>query len=488
MKKSFFLFAAIFACTLSTFAHDFEVDSIYYYILGGDSVAVTYSSNYKNKYSGSVTIPETVIYNSTIYRITTIRYDAFNGCSSLTEITIPNSVTSIDDRAFSGCSSLTEITIPNSVTSIGENAFGSSGLTSITIPNSVITIGSDAFSGCSSLTEITIPNSVTSIGDRTFTSCSSVETITVEAGNPIYHSANNCIIETATKTLHTGCKNSIIPTDGSVTSIGYAAFYGCRSLTEITIPNSVTSIGENAFCSSGLTSITIPNSVTTIGYGAFADCSNLTEITIPNSVTTIDFHAFSNCSSLTEITIPNSVTTIGNYAFYGCSILTEITIPDSVTTIGGGAFSGCSSLSKVTIGNSVTTIDYSAFLGCSSLTNITIPNSVTTIGNYAFYGCSSLTEITCLAVTPPTAYYDTFEEVDKTIPLYVPAESVEAYKAAEYWNEFTNIQAIPGSASAVENPLWGVSDSNSVRKVMKNGTIYILRNGDKYTVDGRKVE
>ncbi len=282
--------------------------------------------------------------------------------NSLKEVIITDA-TKIDSNAFKGCSSLTSVTIPNSVTSIGICSFlGCSSLTSVTIPNSVTSISAHAFICCSSLTNITIPNSVTSIGNYTFENCSSLLSITIP---------------------------------NSVTSIGDAAFCRCSSLTNITIPNSVTSIGDSAFyrCSS-LTSITLSNSVTSIAYSAFGDCSSLLSITIPNSVTSIGAHAFNSCSSLTSVTIPNSVTSIGICAFIGCSSLTSVTIPNSVTSIGWHTFEDCSSLTSVTIPNSVTSIDKHAFKNCSSLLSVTIPNSVTSIGIDVFSGCSSLTSIT----------------------------------------------------------------------------------------------
>ena len=334
----------------------------------------------------NITIPDSV---------TSIGSGAFRVCSSLASITIPDSVTSIGVWAFSGCSSLTSITIPDSVTSIGGGAFyGCSNLESITIPNSVTSIGGSAFSGCSSLASITIPDSVTSIGECAFNGCSSIERIIVEIGNTVYHSVGNCLIETASKTIIAGCKNSVVPTDGSVTSIDGSAFRECSSLASITIPDSVTSIDDSAFngCSS-LASITIPDSVTSIGDGVFNECSSLESITIPNSVTSIGESAFYGCSSLESVTIPDSVTSIGESAFYGCSSLTSITIPDSVTSIGGSAFCECSSLTSITIPDSVTSIGGGAFYGCSNLESITIPNSVTSIGKYAFDGCSSLERI-----------------------------------------------------------------------------------------------
>ncbi len=184
-------------------------------------------------------------------------YNSTNVPSSLKTVVITDG-TSIGAEAFYGCTGLTSITIPASVTSIEYYAFqGCSGLTNITIPSSVTSIGDYAFSGCSGLTSIAIPASVTSIGEGAFSGCTGLTSITVAVGNTTYHSSGNCIIETASKTLIAGCKNSVIPTDGSVTSIGDYAFSGCSGLTNITIPASVTSIGGYAFydCSS-LTSIT----------------------------------------------------------------------------------------------------------------------------------------------------------------------------------------------------------------------------------------
>ena len=291
-------------------------------------------------------------------------------------------------------------------------------LSSIKLPRSISNIESLALGHCP-LTYITIPNSVTSISDDVFYGCSSLESIVVENGNAKYDSRNNCkaIIETESNTLIVGCKNTIIP--NSVTTIGSDAFYKCGGLTSVTIPNSVTSIGNYAFSGcSGLTSVTIPNSVTSIGGSAFSGCSGLTSVTIPNSVTSIRGSAFYGCSGLTSVTIPNSVTSIRGSAFYGCSGLTSVSIPNSVTSIGSDAFHGTAWYNNqpdglvyagkvaykykgdmpenisVTIKDGTLGIAGYAFYYCSGLTSITIPNSVTSIGQNAFSGCSGLTSVT----------------------------------------------------------------------------------------------
>jgi hypothetical protein len=208
-----------------------------------------------------------------------------------------------------------------------------------------------------------------------------------------------------------------------VTTLEYNAFYGSK-IVSITIPDSVTSIGESAFIScNDLTSITIPDSVTSIGYCAFANCSGLNEVHIGSGVTEIRDYVFQGCSGLTSITIPDSVTSIGYSAFQGCSSLNEVHIGSGVTSIEADAFQGCSELISIVIPDSITSIGYNAFYNCSSLTSVVIPDSVTTIGESAFYNCSGLTSITCLATTAPSIYYSTFDDIASGGVLKVPAGS-----------------------------------------------------------------
>lgn len=256
------------------------------------------------------------------------------------------------------------------------SGIGTSTDTEIIVPHTspagdtVIGIGKDAFRGYTGLTSITIPNSVTNIGYMAFCDCTRLANIVVEDGNDVYHSIDNCLIETKTKTLVLGCKSSVIPSDGSVKSIGKSAFWGCSSLTRITIPNSVTGIGDYAFgnCTS-LVDITIPDSVMTIGDSAFYGCTSLTSITIPDHVTNIS-GVFSGCTSLTNIIIGNGIKSIGDSVFYNCLSIASITLPDSVTNIGDYSFRYCTGLTSIVIPDGVASIGESAFEGCWNLAKV----------------------------------------------------------------------------------------------------------------------
>lgn len=289
---------------------------------------------------------------------------AFDGCYSLRTVIIPDGVTSIGTCAFRNCPELTSISLPESLTKIGAQAFqGCSNLTSFKIPNGVTNIDVGTFSGCSSLTSISIPDGLTAIGSNAFENCSSLTSIKMPD-----------VLTTIGSWAFSGCSNltSFTIPDG-VKSIEGSVFQYCSGLTSIKIPNSITSIGGNAFCDcSSLTNINIPEGVIDIGDCAFSFCSSLTSFNVPDGVKTLSYRVFAECSSLTSINIPDGLVNIDYGAFYGCSALTSINLPESVTTIGTSAFEKCYSLSSITIFDGMHSIGNGAFRGCDHLSNVSI--------------------------------------------------------------------------------------------------------------------
>ena len=269
-----FLLIALLCITSNAFAYDFSIENsdgkVIYYLFGNseNEVSVCRSSLSRNTYNyychdygGKIEIPESVVYNEKIYKVTSVSSNAFENCDELTSITIPNSVTTIGSFAFYDCDGLTSINIPNSITSIGDAAF----------------------QDCYRLTSVNISNSITSIGNSTFKSCVNLTSVTIPNG---------------------------------VISIGHSAFYGCEKISSITIPNSVTSINSNAFYDcKGLASVLLSNNITTIEPSTFYGCSNLTSIIIPNSVVSIGSNAFGNCSNLESVVIGVGVVTIKKDVF-----------------------------------------------------------------------------------------------------------------------------------------------------------------------------
>ena len=382
--------------------------------------------------------------------------------------------------------------IPEAVT--GKYEFYNNGeLCSCYLTAFVTTIGKFAFNNSPVLSSVTIPEFITVIysdddsfypGHGAFEGCTAITELNWKARNcPTKGRMPSDNIERVT----IGSEVTILP-DGfvkdskitevtipnSVTTIGSGAFNNCSGLVNVNIPDAVTTIGNYAFegCS-GLTSIDIPNSVDTIGFRAFKDCSGLTSVNISNSITTISELAFYNCSKLTNVIIPNSVTTIDNYAFTYCYGLSSITIPNSVRTIGAGAFSGCSSLTNVSIPNSVNSISTMTFYLCTNLASVIIPYSVTSIAAGAFYGCNKLTEITCYATIPPTVGTNAFINYNAT--LRVPRESVELYRTTSPWSNFCNIVEVGGNQTGDVNEDGEVtiSDVNFLLDFILSGTEYL---------------
>ena len=421
----------LFISYTPTFAYDFEVNGIYYNVVSIPNLtcAVTHGNS---KYSGQITIPEQVTYNTRTFNVIKIGKEAFEQCSSLTDVIIGSSVTTIDDYAFEGCT----------------------GLTSVTIPNSVTTIGRSAFYNCSSLTNVIIGSSVTTIDDYAFNRCSNLETLTIVDGSSDLNLGNNEVRSAGFgKGLFYDCPLKNIYLGRNLTyntsmPYGFSPFYRKNELTTLTIGNTVTQIGDHAFC----------------------ECTGLTDVTIPNSVTEIDNAAFRYCSSLEKLTIADGSSNLklgysNDYGaegiFYNCP-LKSIYLGRNLTyntSYGYSPFYRKKELTNLTFGNTITKIGEWAFCGCSSLTDVTIPNSVTTIGRYAFADCFELESIISLATTAPSADENTFSNrtyVNAT--LYIPVGSLESYKSSTCWKYFlieekddiANVESVKTNKNLVE--------------------------------------
>ena len=373
-----------FLCN-NAFAYDFSAvcesgQTLYYNIMSNEepyTVEMTCQHSSSPYYytfpTGELTIPSSVTYNGTTYSVTSIGESAFRNCSELTSATIPNSITNIGDYAFYLCRELTSVTVPNSITSIGNYAF----------------------SNCVGLSSLTIPDSVTSIGESAFFRVKNVVYSGTATGSPWGALTVNGYIDgylvysDSTRTYLTGCSSEAIsvtiPT--SVTSMGDYAFSQCNELTSVYYTGSI-----EQWC--GITFGIGEGNPLTCAHNLYIDNNLVTNLVIPETITEITSFAFFGATCLRSVNIPNSVTSIGGYAFKNCSGLTSVTIPNSVTSIGGSAFENCSGLTSLTIGNSVTNIDSYAFSQCSGLTSVTIPNSVTYIGGHAFFLCRGLTSVT----------------------------------------------------------------------------------------------
>ena len=386
-----------------------------------DNLSYVGSKAFMNTDISSVDLPETVTY---------IGEWAFRDCKNLRTASFPNGITEIEAFMFSGCANLEVFDIPSNVTNIGKYAF----------------------SGCSSLTAIDIPSSVTTIDDYAFSGC----------GIEYARIPDNLDVAYGIDGLFNGCERLVaVDYPEGLDIFGEAAFSGCSSLKAITLPSHITAIRDSLFrnCSS-LTEINIPSGVSSIGSYSFAGCSNLTTIDIPAPLgyKSIDDHAFEGCEKLTNIIIPDGISFISTGTFSGCTGLKVVEIPESVSTIRNEAFKNCSSLENVDLSKNEISILYSsvfqgcakleslilpeslyqiernALNGCSSLSTITLPEGVKQIEANAFYGCSSLTEIYCKAKVPPVlGNSSVFAMTPANMIIYVPSESLTAYKSAQYW-------------------------------------------------------
>lgn len=415
MKKKFLFI--VFMMLALTASASVEIDGIYYNLNSETRTAeVTYGTK---EYLGDIVIPTSVTSDGVTYSVTSIGEEAFEQCR-ITSVDMSNNITSIGRMAFWNCYQLISIKIPANVTSL-----------------------EGVFAGCYELTKVEIHSDALVSKDYNWLSGGLLYNL---FGNSVQEFVIGEEVTKIGKCAFWGCKSlTSITIPNSVTTIGSGAFSGCEKLTSITIPSSVTSIEDNPFnACSGLLSIQmeegntvydsrnncnaiiktadneiitgcqntiIPNSVKSIGAGAFYMCNGLTFIDIPSSVTTIKGGAFWFCKGLASISIPNSVTTIGEQAFEGCSALTSVNIPNGLSTIENEVFSGCK-IASITIPNSVTTIGENAFEGCP-LTSLTIPNSVVSIANTSFASCAYT--LTAIQVESGNTIYDSRDNCNAII-------------------------------------------------------------------------
>lgn len=356
--------------------------------------------------------------------VTSVGKCAFEQCTSLTKVVLPEGLKSIGEYAFSDCNNLAEINLPDTVETIGLQAFRYCNLSTITIPASVTNMSTEVFSYCRSLSEVIFQPGTTRIWDYEFCGCSSLTEITIpetvtSIGSGAFRS--------------TGLTSVVIP--NGVVSLGSDAFSNCKNLNSVTLPATLTEVPDSLFsdCSS-LTNVTMPNGITAIGSRAFNYCTGLSKINLPDSVTEIKSSAFSMTKSLTSVQFPAGLQTIGDNAFNN-SAITSVTL-QNVTSIGKNAFSSCSSLEKVVLPeNTLTTIGEEAFSYCNKLASIQLPDSITTIGASAFYYAGSLKNINIPAglteIATRTFYGAGLTEIE--IPANIKTIGTEAFAYNPLW-------------------------------------------------------
>ena len=380
--------------------------------------------------------------------LTTIRANAFYGCKGLTSLDLSGctSLTEIGSYAFYGCKDLTSLDLSGctSLTTIGMNAFeGCTGLTGeLKLPARLTEIALSAFQNCRSLTSISFPANLTKIRDKAFMGCTGLISLDLSACTSLNSIGTWAFYNCA------GLTSLDLSAYTSLTTIGGGAFKGCTGLTEIKLPASITYIGSYAFAGcTGLTRLTIDSANATYktegnilyskdGTTLIFAAGGLTYVNIPDTVTTIGENAFSDCTGLTSVTLPANLTTIGGAAFAGCTGLTSVDLSANLTTIGRSAFDGCTGLTSITLPANLTQIGGGAFAGCTGLKSIGLPANLTTIGGYAFYGCTDLTSA-FFADKKGWKVYDN-NSYSGTSTTINSSDLAEASKAAKYLCEETD--------------------------------------------------
>lgn len=420
IKKTKHTYSAVGNYTISIHAEGTNEYSIYSNKSSGPSALLSSVSSTSNSSVANDSIEAYIKCIKAVRignNISTIGTRAFQECTCLEYVSMPDSITTIMSYAYIG-TNLKFLTVPNSVTSLPAYCFeDSANLKHVSLPCALTSVGGFSFRDCVSLEEIAIPDNVSSLGSSTFYNCESLTSIK-------------------------------IPT--AVTSLDTYVFYGCSSLIDVTLPDTITSIGANAFSKCGFSELTLPEHLTSIGNYIFSSCLSLMSIIIPASVVSIGDRIFSGCTKLKSVTFEGDVESVGEGIFTDCSFLESVTLPDTITSFGTGLFTdctslrsanipsgadnvptsmfyGCSCLDSITIPNTVTTINQSAFRSCASIKSIDIPENVTTIATYAFYNCYSLSIIRFHGTTPPTIGVSAFAELKLPCTIYVPAGTLSAY-------------------------------------------------------------
>lgn len=441
-------------------AQSAQSDGLYYNITDTENKTVEVINDPNNNYDyilGKLIVPESIDIDNETYTVTAIGdwafinclylteidlpegitrigYGAFDKCPRLTKVNVNEGLTEIGEMAFEGCSALQEINLPKSLTTLSKAAFGGCfSLKDLILPESLTYIDEMAFNGCRSLTDITIPQHVAYIGDDAFADCTSLTEINVSSGNKFYTSENGILFNADKSTLiryPLGKTTTSYDLPNSVTTIGKNAFAECTVLEEVNFSDSLTHIEDYAFYNCpALKNPVFPESLTDIGICAFSFCNSITEIHLPQNIHHIGLLTFSGSTALTDIELsednpyystedgvlfnadkstllifpggktsknyvmPENVTTIGIGAFVSCPLVTEITLPEGITTIGENAFDECTALTEITLPGTLTTLGNFAFSNCTALQRLTLNEGITTVSYGAFSGCIALTRI-----------------------------------------------------------------------------------------------
>ena len=487
-KKIFMLAVAMIAGAASMMADQIIQSGDLYYSLGTTTATVVKDQSSENptyKEFIEVTIPASVTYDNYTYPVKYIGTSAFEYCTKLQRVTLPESITTIYSDAFYGCSKLGDINLPEGLTNICKRAFYNCNLDTITIPSTVNNMDEKVFygnplekivwkpitcsiygsdnapfynatskvtsfvfgeqvetipgylcKGMSMLDTIVLPPSVKSLGTYAFAYCTNLKSINLPATQKSLPSS-----------LLEGCSSlETIELPATLTTIGDDVFYGCSKLKEINLHEGITTINQRAFYNCKLTSVTIPSTVTSMGSKVFYG-NPLEEVVwkpITCSVYSGDNAPFYNATSkVTSFVFDEKVETIPGSLCKNMILLENVVIPESVTSIGSYAFAYCSALKQFEFPKGIKTVTSSVLEGCTNLGEVKIPASVTTIGSDAFYGCKNLTAIYNYAITPQSITANTVYNVNKsTCILYVPMDYINLYKEANVWKEFLNIVGV----------------------------------------------